>query len=60
MCIRAVASDATQEKGFWLWLEALKKTEEPGGLRKVIHIERVLSENDFDFAGGLMRMAKKS
>jgi hypothetical protein len=47
----AVAPDATQEKGFWLWLEALKKTEEPGGLPKVIHIERVLSENDFDFAG---------
>jgi hypothetical protein len=43
----AVAPDA----GFWLWLEALKKTEEPGGLPKVIHIERVLSENDCDFAG---------
>jgi hypothetical protein len=49
----AVAPDATQEKEFWLWLEALKKTEEPGGLPKVIHTERVLSEseNDFDFAG---------
>ena len=47
----AVAPDATQEKAFWLWLETLNKTEEPGGLPKVIHIERVLSENDFDIAG---------
>jgi hypothetical protein len=47
----AVPPDVTQEKGCWLWLEALKKTEEPGRLPKVIHIERVLSENDFDIAG---------
>jgi hypothetical protein len=26
----AIAPDATQEKAFWLWLETLKKTEEPG------------------------------
>jgi len=47
----AVPPDATQEKAFWLWLETLNKTEERGGLPKVIHIERVLSENDFDIAG---------
>ena len=47
----AVPPDATQEKAFWLWLETLNKTEEPGGLPKVIHIECVLSENDVDFAG---------
>jgi hypothetical protein len=48
----AVAPDATQEKGFWLWLETLKKTEEPGGawLPKVIHIEHPLSDKDFDLA----------
>jgi hypothetical protein len=34
----AVPPDATQEKAFWLWLETLKKTEEPGALPKVIHI----------------------
>ena len=39
------------EKEFWFGLEALKKTDEPGWLPKVIHIERVLSENDFDIAG---------
>jgi hypothetical protein len=47
----AVPPDVTQEKEFWFGLEALKKTEEPGWLPKVIHIERVLSENDFDIAG---------
>jgi len=26
----AVAPDATQEKGFWLWLESLERGEEPG------------------------------
>jgi hypothetical protein len=43
----AVAPDATQEKGFWLWLESLKRGEEPGGawLPKVIHTEHALSEN---------------
>ena len=50
----AVPPDATQEKAFWLWLETLNKTEEPGGLPKVIHIERVLSENDVDFAGEVL------
>ena len=49
----AVAPDATQEKAFWLWLETLKKTEEPdaGGVSRVIHIEHPLSEKDFDIAG---------
>ena len=46
----AVPHDATQEKAFWLWLETVKKTEDPGGLPKVIHLERVLSEKDFDIA----------
>ena len=48
----AVAPDAMQEKEFWLWLETLKKTEEPdaGGVPKVIHIEHALSEKDFDIA----------
>jgi hypothetical protein len=48
----AVAPDATQEKEFWLWLETLKKAEEPdaGGVPKVIHIEHALSEKDFDIA----------
>jgi|SRR5271165_189682 len=47
-----VAPDAIQEKGFWLWLESLKKGEEPGGawLPKVIHTEHALSEKDFDLA----------
>jgi len=46
----AVAPDVTQEKEFWLWLETLKKTEEPdaGGVPRVIHIEHPLSEKDFD------------
>jgi hypothetical protein len=49
----AVAPDATQEKGFWLWLENLKKREEPSGawLPKVIHIEHPLSDKDFDISG---------
>ena len=46
----AVPPDATQEKAFWLWLETVKKTEDPGGLPKVIHLERVLSEKEFDIA----------
>jgi len=48
----AVAPDATQEKGFWLWLESLEKGEEPGGawLPKVIHIEHLLQGKDFDVA----------
>ena len=46
----AVAPAAIQEKEFWLWLETLKRTEDPNGLPRVIHIERVLSENDFDIA----------
>jgi hypothetical protein len=47
------APDATQEKGFWLWLGRLQKGEEPGGawLPKVIHVEHPLSEKDFDIAG---------
>jgi hypothetical protein len=48
----AVAPDVTQEKEFWLWLETLKKAEEPdaGGVPKVIHIEHALSDKDFDIA----------
>ena len=49
----AVAPDVVQEKAFWLWLETLKKAEEPdaGGVPKVIHIEHPLSDKDFDIAG---------
>ena len=49
----AVAPDAIQEKSFWLWLETLKKTEEPdaGGVPRVIHIEHPLSDKDFDIVG---------
>ena len=48
----AVAPDVVQEKAFWLWLETLKKAEEPdaGGVPKVIHIEHPLSDKDFDVA----------
>ena len=48
----AIAPAGMREKEFWLWLESLKKGEEAGAawLPKVIHIERVLSENDFDIA----------
>src|SRR5271165_4853710 len=47
----AVAPDAIQEKSFWLWLESLKKGEEPGAawIPKVIHTEHA-SEKDFDVA----------
>ena len=46
----AVPPDPIQEKAFWLWLETLKKTEEPdaGGVPRVIHIEHPLSDKDFD------------
>ena len=48
----AVAPDATQEKGFWLWLDSLEKGREPSDawLPKVIHTEHALSEKDFDLA----------
>jgi hypothetical protein len=47
----AVAPDAIQEKEFLFGIESLKKGREPDGawLPKVIHIERVLSENDFRY-----------
>ena len=47
-----VAPDATQEKAFWLWLESLKKSDEPSGvwIPKVIHIEHALAKKDFDMA----------
>ena len=47
-----VESGVTQEKAFSLWLETLKKSEEPGagGVPKVIHIEHPLSDKDFDLA----------
>ena len=47
-----VESGVTQEKAFSLWLERLKKSEEPyaGGVPKVIHIEHPLSDKDFDLA----------
>ena len=40
-------------KAFWLWLETLKKTEEPdaGGVPRVIHIEHPSSDKDFDIVG---------
>jgi hypothetical protein len=49
----AVAHDGTQEKAFWLWLQTLKKTEEPDAafVPRVIHIEHLLSEKDFDITG---------
>ena len=48
----AVESGVRQEKAFSLWLERLKKSEEPyaGGVPKLIHIEHPLSEKDFDLA----------
>jgi hypothetical protein len=49
----AVPPDVTQEKEFWFGLESVKKGQEPDRvwLPKVIHIDHVLPEKDFDFGG---------
>ena len=48
----AVSPDVTQEKEFWFGLEIVKKGQEPDRvwLPKVIHIDHVLPEKDFDLA----------